>query len=129
MSTHKKTLTALIFCAFVSLVGAQTRDSPIARSADSPVRIVSLVPAVTEMLYAIGAGSRVIAVSSYDGFPPQVKKLPNVGALLDPNVERILSLKPDLVIVYASQGDLKQQLTRRGIGHLHYRHGRACDGT
>src|SRR3954470_14634828 len=129
MATHKKTLTALIVCALVSLGRGHTLDSPIARFSDSPIRIVSLVPAVTEMLYAIGAGSRVIAVSSYDGFPPQVKQLPSVGALLDPNVERILSLKPDLVIVYASQGDLKQQLTRAGIGIFDYRHGGLADVT
>src|SRR4051812_14674772 len=137
MATHKKTLTALIVCAFVSLVGAHTPDFPIPRSTDfpiarfpdSPIRIVSLVPAVTEMLYSIGAGSRVVAVSSYDGFPPQVKQLPRVGALLDPNVERILSLKPDLVVVYASQADLKQQLTRAGIGIFDYRHAALADVT
>ena len=57
-------------------------------------------PAATEMLFAIGAGPRVVAVSSYDQEPPQVASLPRVGALLDPDVERILSLKPDLIVVY-----------------------------
>ncbi len=74
------------------------------------------------MLYAIGAGPRVVAVSSYDSFPPEVKKLPSVGALLDPNVELILSLKPQMVVVYGSQTDLKQQLARAGIGVFDYRH-------
>lgn len=86
-------------------------------------RIVSLVPNVTEMIYAIGAGNRVVAVSSYDTYPPEVKNLPNVGALLDPNVERILSLKPDLVVVYGSQDDLSRQLERAGIAVFPYRHG------
>ena len=67
------------------------------------------------MLFAIGAGPQVVAVSSFDTYPPEVKELPSVGALLDPNVERILSLKPDLVVVYGSQNDLKQQLARAGI--------------
>ena len=53
-------------------------------------RIVSLVPAVTEMLFAIGAGPQVVGVSSYDHFPPEVEALPKVGALLDPDTERIL---------------------------------------
>jgi iron complex transport system substrate-binding protein len=74
------------------------------------------------MLYEIGAGGRVIAVSSYDTYPPEVKALPSVGALLDPNVERILSLKPDLVIVYGSQTDLMKQLDRAGIAAFSYRH-------
>ena len=45
-------------------------------------------------------------MSSFDRFPPEVQRLPRVGALLDPDVERILSLRPDLVIAYASQADL-----------------------
>jgi iron complex transport system substrate-binding protein len=118
MAPDKKTLIAAALCALLALV-----DHPITRSPDRPIRIVSLVPAVTEMLYAIGAGPRVVAVSSYDTYPPEVTKLPNVGALLDPNVERILSLKPGLVIVYGSQSDLKAQLTRAGIGIFEYRHG------
>ena len=81
------------------------------------------------MLYAIGAGRRVVAVSSYDSFPPEVKKLPSVGALIDPNVERILSLKPDLVIVYGTQADLKAQLARAGIGIFDYRHAGLADVT
>lgn len=67
------------------------------------------------MLFAVGAGPQVVGVSSYDNFPPEVAKLPRVGALLDPDVERILSLKPDLVITYASQTDLETQLARAGI--------------
>jgi ABC-type Fe3+-hydroxamate transport system substrate-binding protein len=99
-------------------------------SADDQItRIISLVPAATEMLYAIGAGPRVVAVSSYDSYPPEVKKLPRVGALLDPNVELMLSLKPQLVVVYGSQTDLKQQLARAGIGVFDYRHAGLADVT
>jgi iron complex transport system substrate-binding protein len=75
------------------------------------------------MIFAIGAGDRVVAVSSYDSFPPEVRKLPNVGALLDPDVERILSLRPDLVVVNAIQDDLRRQLARAGIATFDYRHG------
>jgi iron complex transport system substrate-binding protein len=81
------------------------------------------------MLYAIGAGSRIVGVSSYDSFPPDVKKLPSVGALLDPNVELILSLKPQMVVVYGSQTDLKQQLARAGIAVFDYRHAGLADVT
>ena len=91
--------------------------------AQQPRRIVSLVPALTEMLFAIGAGPQVVAVSSYDEFPPQVKSLPRVGALLDPDTERILSLKPDLVVTYGSQVDLQTQMQRASIATYDYRHG------
>jgi iron complex transport system substrate-binding protein len=88
-----------------------------------PQRIVSLVPALTEVLYAIGAGPQVVAVSSYDEYPPDVKTLPRVGALLDPDTERIISLKPDLLITYGSQVDLQAQMKRAGIPTFDYTHG------
>jgi iron complex transport system substrate-binding protein len=86
-------------------------------------RIVSLVPAVTEILFAVGAGPQVVGVSSFDEFPPEVKALPKVGALLDPDTERVLALRPDLVIVYGSQSELQTQLARAGIRAFSYRHG------
>ncbi len=85
-------------------------------------RIISIIPATTEMLFAMGAGDRVVAVGSYDRFPPEVERLPRVGALLDPDVERILSLRPDLVIVYETQNDLRTQLDRARIPYFLYRH-------
>lgn len=88
----------------------------------SASRIVSLVPALTEMLFAIGAGPQVVAVSSYDQFPPEVKSLPRVGALLDPDMERILALRPDLVVSYGSQMDVQAQLARAKIRVFSYRH-------
>jgi len=89
----------------------------------TPRRIVTLVPAMTEVLYAIGAGDLVVGVSSYDHFPPEVASKPRVGALLDPDFERILSLKPDLVIVYATQRDLIDRLARAGIPVFSSQHG------
>ena len=92
-------------------------------AADSrPSRIVSLVPAVTEMIYAMGDGARVAAVSNYDRFPAEVSRLPKVGGLLDPSVERILAIKPDLVIVYATQKELIERLDRAGIPYFTYQH-------
>lgn len=92
-------------------------------AAQSPQRIVSLVPNVTEVLFAIGAGPQVVAVSSYDEEPPAVRALPKAGALLDPDTERIITLRPDLVITYGSQVDLQSQLTRAAIPFFDYRHG------
>jgi iron complex transport system substrate-binding protein len=88
-----------------------------------PRRIVSLVPNVTEILFAIGAGPQVVAVSNYDVEPPEVRSLPTVGALLDPDTEKIISLRPDLVITYGSQSDLQSQLKSANIPFFDYRHG------
>jgi len=100
-----------------------------ARTTTDPHRIISLVPATTEMLFAMGAGDRLAGVSNYDRFPPDVARLPRVGGLLDPNVERLLSLKPDLVIVYHTQTDLKQQLERAHIPIFSYAHRGLADIT
>ena len=95
----------------------------VALSAQSPKRIISLVPNVTEILFAIGAGPQVVAVSNYDVEPPEVRSLPTVGALVDPDTEKIISLRPDLVITYGSQTDLQAQLKRASIPFFDYRHG------
>ena len=102
----------------------RTQSGAVAGQATAvPRRIVSLVPALTEMLFAIGAGDRVVAVSSFDEHPPEVKSLPRVGALLDPDTERILALRPDLVVIYGSQSELQQQFARAGVRTFAYRHG------
>lgn len=95
----------------------------VAFQAPPPQRIVSLVPNVTEMIFAVGAGPQVVAVSSFDEEPPAVRSLPRVGALLDPDTERIIAIRPDLVVVYGSQSDLQAQLARAKIPYFNYRHG------
>lgn len=92
-------------------------------SAQQPKRIISLVPNVTEILFAIGAGPQVVAVSTYDVEPPEVRSLPTVGALVDPDTEKIISLRPDLVITYGSQTDLHAQLKAANLPYFDYRHG------
>jgi len=120
----------VLWAALLVTAAAASPDFQISTSPNSQIRrIVSLVPSATEMLYAIGAGPRMVGVGSYDSYPPEVKSLPRVGALIDPNVELILSLEPQLVVIYGSQTDLKQQLARAGIGVFEYRHAGLADVT
>jgi iron complex transport system substrate-binding protein len=65
---------------------------------DVASRIVCIAPSNTEILYALGAEDRIVGVSSYCDFPPQSSELPRCGGFFDPNIERILSLHPDLVL-------------------------------
>jgi iron complex transport system substrate-binding protein len=67
-----------------------------------PRRIVSLNPTTTEILFAIGAGSRLVGRSDYDVFPEAARAVPSVGVALRPNVEAVLATHPDLVILYPS---------------------------
>jgi iron complex transport system substrate-binding protein len=94
-----------------------------------PARIISVIPAVTEMLFAIGAGPQVVGVGSFDEYPEEARKLPRVGALLDPDLERILALRPDLVVVYESQADFRRQLERASVPTFVYKHAGLADVT
>jgi iron complex transport system substrate-binding protein len=91
-------------------------------SAAEARRIISIIPATTEMLFAMGAGDRLVAVGTYDHFPAEVERLPRVGALLDPDIERIITLRPDLVVLYGTQSDLRSQLDRASIAYYPYVH-------
>ena len=123
---RRRLVGALILTAVGLCVGPEpTRGSPIATelaAAETPRRIVSLIPAVTEMIFAIGEGARIVGVSNYDRFPPEVERIRKVGGLLDPDVEGIIALKPDLVIVYATQKELIQRLDRAQIPYFNYEH-------
>lgn len=118
-------LTVLLASALLVVAGWER--APAAAQPERLERIVCLVPAVTEMLFAIGAGSQMAAVSSFDTYPPEVEKLPRVGALLDPDLERILSLRPDLAVVYGTQVELREQLERAGVPQFVYTHARLAD--
>ncbi len=78
--------------------------------AKQPQRIISTAPNNTEILFAIGAGPRVIADTDYCDYPPEAATLPKIGGYLDPNVEKIVSLNPDLVL--ATRGTSKAILDR-----------------
>jgi iron complex transport system substrate-binding protein len=125
----RRSTVGVVLLAFIAALATLSASHQAASPGPRPSRIISLIPAVTEMLFAIGAGPQVLAVSSFDEYPPEVKGLQRVGALLDPNLERILALKPDLVIVYGSQEDLIAQLTRAGLPIYNYRHAGLADVT
>jgi iron complex transport system substrate-binding protein len=73
-----------------------------------PRRIVSLSPNMTEILYGIGAFDQVVGISDYCTYPPAVSKLPSVGGWHNPNLEKLLALRPDLVIVDDGQAPFIQ---------------------
>ncbi|AYR25302.1 cobalamin-binding protein [Herbaspirillum rubrisubalbicans] len=74
-------------------------------------RIISLAPHVTELLYAAGAGAQIVGVSNHSDYPPQATRLPLLGGYNALDMERILSLKPDLIVAWHS-GNKPLQLTR-----------------
>jgi iron complex transport system substrate-binding protein len=83
--------------------------------AAAPQRIVSTTPSITEILFALGLGNRVVGVTTYCAYPPQVKSLPKIGTYIQPDLERITSLKPDLVVIQKNPVQLKARLERLGL--------------
>jgi iron complex transport system substrate-binding protein len=75
-----------------------------------PQRIISTAPSVTEILYAIGLGDRVVGVTTFCHYPPEAEKKPKIGDYVNPNVEVMLGLKPDLVIVQTNPVRLAERL-------------------
>jgi iron complex transport system substrate-binding protein len=83
------------------LAGCHPKTPEAVRSGP-PQRIVSMAPNVTELLFALGAGDRVVGVTRYCDRPPEVLKLPKIGGFADPDLEAILALRPDLVVAPAN---------------------------
>lgn len=75
-----------------------------------PARIVSTSPSITETLFALGLGDRVVGVSAYCRFPPAAAKLPKVGTFLKPDAELIAGLRPDLVVVHEVSTGIDRKL-------------------
>jgi iron complex transport system substrate-binding protein len=88
-----------------------------------PRRIVSTAPSLTETLFALGLGSSVAGVSQHCHYPPEAASRPKVGTYVNPNVEAIVALRPDLVVLQEAADQAAAQLRRIGIATLELRHG------
>jgi iron complex transport system substrate-binding protein len=105
----------VLFVAKASSGSERTYAAPIA-DAGEVRRIVSLAPSITEILFALGAGDRVVGVSTYCDYPPEAARVERIGTFLDPNVELILAKKPDLVIGVPSPGNREPVEALQGLG-------------
>jgi iron complex transport system substrate-binding protein len=81
-------------------------------AASPPQRIVSTTPSITEILFALGLGDRVAGVTQYCRYPAEAQKLPKIGTYIQPNIEAIAALKPDLVVIQKNPIQLAAQLER-----------------
>jgi iron complex transport system substrate-binding protein len=102
---------------------------PLLAMAEPPQRIVSLAPNVTEVLYDLGLGERVVAVSTYCNYPPEVKVKPRIGGMSNPSLEAIVALKPDMVVL-TDDGNprmIAQRLSKLSISTYVFRARRLTD--
>lgn len=80
----------------ISLVDALGREVRLERPVQ---RVISLAPSITEILFALGLGNRVVGVTTWDDYPPEVAQIQRVGDYGNPSLEKIVWLKPDLILV------------------------------
>jgi iron complex transport system substrate-binding protein len=88
----------------------------------APTRIVSLAPSVTETLFALGLGGRVVGVTRFCAYPPEARDRPRVGGYFDPSYEAIVALRPDLVVILREHEEPKKFLDGLGIRTLTVNH-------
>ena len=92
-------LVSVVEARALTLHDMQGREVVLARP---PQRIVSLVPSATEMIFALGGEARLVGRTDFCDHPPDAQATPSVGGMINPNLETIVTLKPDLVIVTSS---------------------------
>ena len=110
----------LLACLAASQVQAAVTvkdDDGIAVTLQKPARrVISMAPHITELLFAAGGGSRVVGVVAYSDFPEQARKIQQVGSSREVDLERIMALKPDLIVVWRHGSSERQMEMLRKLG-------------
>lgn len=110
-------MIAALLCAAV--LGAGSDPGPLRMLGPAPHgevrRVVTLAPSLTDVVLALGAGERLVGVSRFDE-RPEVSRLPRVGGFVDPSVEAVLALHPDLVLAQPGPGNRRAVETMAGLG-------------
>jgi iron complex transport system substrate-binding protein len=120
-------LLLFILIFVVVLVAVKPTSTIAIDKVNSPQRIISLAPNITEILFTLGLGEKVVGVSNYCDFPSAVLALPKVGGFVNPNLEAIIALQPDLVILPAKQHRAITQLQHLSIPILTVRSATLAD--
>ena len=103
------------FLLFFSIFPALAWESTPPPIPVEPQRIVSTAPSITEMLYSLGLGDRVVGVTTYCHYPSEVLQKPKIGNYINPDFEAILAVKADLIVVLKEHYNLVSQLKKFGL--------------
>ena len=124
MAPYRTAVVALICAAAIALAASARADIRVTDDAAEVIaltrpaaRIISLAPHVTELLFAAGAGSHIVGATRYSDYPPAAQSIPRIGDSFVVDSERILALKPELIVVWLHGNSAAQldQLRRLGI--------------
>lgn len=105
----------IVVSSFLVLVGLACGTKESAPEPSPAERIIALAPGITEALFDLGLGDRVVGVGDYSSWPPEVEHKPKLGGLFDARLEAITTLQPDLAILLPSEEKLRVQLDRLGV--------------
>ena len=132
--TKKLLLIAIIVAGFLIGYWGRTHfatDASVMKvnldASASPERIISMAPSVTEVLFALEQGDKVVGVTRYCDYPPEALEKTAIGGFLDPNYEAVVALKPDLVVLLPIHTDAQLRMEQLGIRTLTVEH-RTLDG-
>lgn len=118
--------TFLFLCLGLALA-AGAMAAAAEPGAAAPPRLVSLAPSLTEMVFALGAGDRLVGVTKHCRYPPAAASLPKVGGYQTPNYEAIMALRPDLVLTLNEHAPSLPMLDALGLRHAQFDH-RSLEG-
>lgn len=118
MKNLLRCIVILLGCMFIVLpVPISAQENALGRKAEvlkSPQRIVSLAPTHTEILFALGLGEKIVGVTDRCNYPEEASKKPRVGGFANPDINKILALKPDLVLAFGTiQKSEAEELEKR----------------
>jgi ABC-type hemin transport system substrate-binding protein len=100
LETRPSSRVFVVGCLLLVVGCGRSSQQPTTNN-KQPARVITLAPNLTEILFAIGAGDRIVATDDFSDSPPAAKRLPKVGGM-EPNIERIVAAKPDLVLASSS---------------------------
>lgn len=112
----------VVFVCLIAMACGQRPSTSEAPAPDSPTsspqRIISLAPNITEMLYALGLDERIVGTTTFCDYPEKAKSTEKVGGYMDPNLEMLVALKPDLIISYKGSTKAIEFTGKRNIATL-----------
>ena len=119
MKNSSLAIVVLVFLFGFLLIGIMYVTSPGPRPAEPTYeRIISMVPSITEVLFALDRGRQVVGVTDYCTYPPEAREKAQLGGYFNPNYEAILALEPDMVMTMPEQAELRERLADFGIATL-----------
>ncbi len=108
----------ILIVAGIIFFNSNSSNRKVEQNKNGYERIISLSPSTTETLFALGLGNKIVGRTRFCNYPPEAKKLPEVGGYVDPNYEAMIALKPDLVILLQEHENVKQYLNEFKIKYL-----------